>query len=181
MSDGAHNLDPSLIPEQSGGGAENRGTPQNRAGKSGKRPGTGDLRLERRAVRRGDDAPRLPGEPGRPAEPADLFDEDDEAPTMTGASRERGVGRRLAESLRAAEVGELTKEQFLFVMAIDAFKRENGVSFPAWTDVLELIRLLGYRKTQATELTLRNAEDWTERPDSPSNVRPKNFDRRRAA
>lgn len=105
---------------------------------------------------------------------------EEEGPEGTGAARMRGVGRRLAESLRAAEEGELTKEQFLFVMAIDAFKRENQVGFPAWTDVLEVVRLLGYRKTQASELALRNAEDWQEKSDSPSNVRPKGFGRRAA-
>lgn len=62
----------------------------------------------------------------------------------------------------------MTEEQFLFVMAIDAFKRVNGKTFPSWTDVLEIIRKLGYRKTQASELNLGGrVADWTERPDAP--------------
>ena len=65
----------------------------------------------------------------------------------------------------------MTQEQFLFVMAIDAFKRVNGLTFPTWTDVLEVIRKLGYRKTMPSELNLgRRAEDWTERADAPSGV-----------
>ena len=65
----------------------------------------------------------------------------------------------------------MNQEQYLFLMAIDAFKRVNGKTFPAWTDVLEVIRKLGYRKTMASELNLgRRAEDWTERADAPSGV-----------
>jgi hypothetical protein len=96
----------------------------------------------------------------------------------SGLERRRGRGRRLADSLRAAEFGELNKEQFLFVMAVDAFKKANGVAFPAWSDVIEIVRLLGYRKTCKSQIELRSAEDWTERADADSNVRPKGFERR---
>ncbi len=90
----------------------------------------------------------------------------------TGLERKRGRGRRLSEFTKAAEEGEMTTEQFLFLMAIDAFKKGNDRMFPTWTDVLEVIRLLGYRKTMPTELNLPSAEDWLERSDSPANVRP---------
>lgn len=101
----------------------------------------------------------------------------DEAParrtseSSTGLERRRGPGRRLSDFTRSAEEGELTSEQFLFVMAIEAFKRSNDRMFPTWCDVLEVVRLLGYRKTMPSELNLRNAEDWRESPLSPSNVR----------
>lgn len=65
----------------------------------------------------------------------------------------------------------MTKEQFLFLVAIDEFKKANGKSYPTWTDVLEVIRLLGYRKTMTSELTFRKAEDWLETPNTPSGVR----------
>jgi hypothetical protein len=94
-----------------------------------------------------------------------------EAPGVTGLERRRGPGRRLSDFMKAAEEGHLTKEQFLFLMAIEQFKRANQVGFPAWTDVLEVLRLLGYRKTQPSELRLSAAEDWREAPDAPSNVR----------
>jgi hypothetical protein len=45
--------------------------------------------------------------------------------------------------------------------------------FPTWTDVLEVVRKLGYRKTMASELNLRGAEDWVERPDTASGVHAK--------
>lgn len=100
------------------------------------------------------------------------------ADRRTGLERGRGAGRRLSDSLRSAEEGELTTEQFLFLAAIDAFKKENGVGFPRWTDVIEVVRLLGYRKVQASQLELRNADDWRERANTPANVRPENFERR---
>lgn len=97
---------------------------------------------------------------------------------QTGLERRRGPGRRLSDSLRAAEEGEMTKEQFLFLMAIDSFKQVNQVQFPTWTDVLEVVRLLGYRKTMPSEVFLPCAEDWRETPSAPANVRPDKFERR---
>lgn len=96
----------------------------------------------------------------------------------TGLERRRGAGRRLSDSQRAADEGEMNQEQFLFLMAIDAFKKSNSVTFPSWSDVLEVIRLLGYRKTMPSELNLRNAEDWKEAADADSNVRPFGWERR---
>ena len=96
----------------------------------------------------------------------------------TGAERGRGPGRRLSEFSRAAEEGELTNEQFLFVKAIDAFKLSNNKTYPSWTDVLEVVRLLGYRKTGASELVIRGAEDFTEKSSAPSNVRPRGWEKR---
>ena len=51
----------------------------------------------------------------------------------------RGAGIRRSEDRRAAEEGELTQEQFEFVMAIDEYKRVNGKQFPTWTEVLQVI------------------------------------------
>lgn len=60
--------------------------------------------------------------------------------------RRRGPGRRRSESRRSAEEGELSDEQFEFVMAMDEYKRVNKRPFPGWTEVLEVIKYLGYRK-----------------------------------
>lgn len=90
---------------------------------------------------------------------------------QTNLERRRGPGRRRTDFLRSADEGEMTQEQFLFLMAIDTFKRVNGLTFPTWTDVLEVIRKLGYRKTMPSELNLgRRAEDWIERADAPAGV-----------
>lgn len=91
----------------------------------------------------------------------------------TGLERRRGPGRRRTDYTKSAEEGEMTTEQFLFVMAIDAFKKANGKMFPTWTDVLEVVRLLGYRKTMPSELNIRGAEDWREPADAPVGVRAK--------
>jgi hypothetical protein len=91
----------------------------------------------------------------------------------TGLERRRGPGRRRTDFTKSAEEGEMTGEQFLFVMAINAFKKANGKMFPTWTDVLEVVRLLGYRKTMPSELNLKNAEDWREPAEAPSGVRTK--------
>ena len=96
----------------------------------------------------------------------------------SGLERRRGPGRRLSDFTKSAEDGEMTPEQFLFLVAIDEFKRANDKPYPTWTDVLEVIRLLGYRKTCAMELNLHRAEDWTEAPGAPSNVRPENWSSR---
>ena len=97
---------------------------------------------------------------------------DENAPGKdTNLERRRGPGRRRTDFMRDAEEGEFNREQFLFVLAIEEFKRVNGKSFPTWTDVLEVIRKLGYRKTMMSELNLGpRADDWTEKPDAPSNV-----------
>lgn len=91
--------------------------------------------------------------------------------SQTNLERRRGPGRRRTDFMKAADEGEMTQEQFVFIMAIDAFKRVNGLTFPTWTDVLEVIRKLGYRKTMSSELELGSrVEDWTEKPDAQSGV-----------
>jgi hypothetical protein len=86
----------------------------------------------------------------------------------TGLERRRGPGRRRTDFAKSAEEGEMTPEQFLFIQAIDAYKKVNQRPFPTWTEVLEVLRKLGYRKTQPTELDIRSAEDWTESADAPA-------------
>lgn len=128
-----------------------------------------------------DAAPWLQDKPPASGDRRAGGDRRDNAPDPTGLERRRGPGRRLSDFSRAAEEGQLTQEQFMFLMAIEAFKRANSVTFPAWTDVLEVVRLLGYRKTCAAEISLPNAEDWTELSSTPSNVRPERWHLRRAA
>lgn len=73
--------------------------------------------------------------------------------------------------MKSAEEGEMNKEQFLFLVAMDAFKKANAKTFPTWTDVLEVVRLLGYRKTCPSQLNLPIAEDWVEKADASAGVR----------
>jgi len=60
--------------------------------------------------------------------------------------RRRGPGRRRSEERKCAEEGNMTDEQFEFIMAVDQYKRENQRPFPSWTEILEVIKALGYRK-----------------------------------
>ena len=63
-----------------------------------------------------------------------------------GLDRRRGPGRRRSDERKSAEEGQMSNEQFEFLMAIDEYKRKNTRPFPTWTEVLELIKALGYRK-----------------------------------
>lgn len=63
-----------------------------------------------------------------------------------GLDRRRGAGIRLSEERKSAEEGSMSDEQFEFLMAIDQYKRQNDRPFPTWTEVLEVIKALGYRK-----------------------------------
>ncbi len=63
-----------------------------------------------------------------------------------GLDRRRGPGRRRSDDRRSAEEGEMTEEQFEFLMAINEYKRLNKRPFPTWTEVLDVMRALGYRK-----------------------------------
>jgi hypothetical protein len=63
-----------------------------------------------------------------------------------GLEHRRGPGRRRTDERKAAEEGEMSDEQFQFLMAIDEYKRINTRPFPTWTEVLEVIKALGYRK-----------------------------------
>jgi len=63
-----------------------------------------------------------------------------------GLDRRRGPGRRRSDDRKAAEEGQMSDEQFEFLMAIDEYKKKNRRPFPTWTEVLEVIKALGYRK-----------------------------------
>ncbi len=65
-----------------------------------------------------------------------------------GLDRRRGPGKRRSEERKAAEEGEMNDEQFEFLMVIDQYKRLNRRPFPSWTEVLEIIRAMGYRKVE---------------------------------
>lgn len=83
-----------------------------------------------------------------------------------GLERRRGPGRRRSDQRRSAEEGELNDDQFEFVMAMDEYKRLNKRPFPSWTEVLEVIRYLGYRKVAAVGQHVDKPSDKPrERPD----------------
>jgi hypothetical protein len=64
----------------------------------------------------------------------------------SGLDRRRGPGIRRSEDRRAAEEGQMTEEQFEFLQAITEYKRVNRRPFPSWSEVLDVMKALGYRK-----------------------------------
>ena len=88
----------------------------------------------------------------------------------SGLERRRGAGIRREEDRRSAEEGEMTGEQFEFIRAIEMYKKVNQKLFPTWTEVLEVMLQLGYRKVEPREVDLPNVpepelyrpEEWSE-------------------
>lgn len=73
-----------------------------------------------------------------------------------GLDRRRGPGVRKSEERKSAEDGSMNDEQFEFLMAIDEYKRQNNRPFPTWTEVLEVVKAIGYRKVaQPSDLDTR--------------------------
>jgi len=71
--------------------------------------------------------------------------------------RRRGPGRRRTDDRRTAEEGEMSDEQFEYIKAIEEYKRVNKRPFPSYTEILEILKALGYRKT-AEPQPLKNPE-----------------------
>ena len=78
---------------------------------------------------------------------------------VTGLERRRGPGRRRADDRREAEEGEMNVEQFEFIMAIETYKKVNKRLYPTWTEILEIVRQLGYRKIQPRDMKLENVPE----------------------
>ena len=90
--------------------------------------------------------------------------------TKSDFDRHRGPGRRLTEYAQANEDGSYGIEQTMMIMAIDEFKRANKLNFVKATDIVEIIRLLGYRKVRNSEVKLP-CGDWRECSTTPNKVR----------
>ena len=77
----------------------------------------------------------------------------------TGLERRRGPGRRRADDRRSAEEGEMNTEQFEFVMAVETYKKVNRRMYPTWTEILEIVNQLGYRKVEHRDMKLENVPE----------------------
>jgi hypothetical protein len=77
----------------------------------------------------------------------------------TGLERRRGPGRRRADDRREAEEGEMNVEQFEFIKAIETYKKVNKRLYPTWTEILEIVRQLGYRKVLPRDIHLENVPE----------------------
>ncbi len=53
----------------------------------------------------------------------------------------------------------MTAEQFEFCMAIATYKKVNKKMFPTWTEVLEVVQHLGYRKVAPRNIQLEGCPE----------------------
>lgn len=66
--------------------------------------------------------------------------------------RRSGVDRREVQGERRRQIDPTTcerdynNEEIEFMKAMDQYKRENRRPFPTWSEVLEVLRAMGYRK-----------------------------------
>lgn len=77
----------------------------------------------------------------------------------TGLERRRGPGRRRSDERKSAEEGEMNPAQFEFVMAVETYKRVNRRMYPTFTEILEVVEQLGYRKVLPREISLNNVPE----------------------
>ncbi len=65
-----------------------------------------------------------------------------------------------ARSVRRIRGGAaLVTRLFEFCMAIETYKKANKKMYPTWTEVLEVVRHLGYRKVQRRSIRLQNCRE----------------------
>lgn len=65
--------------------------------------------------------------------------------------RQQGERRRQIDPTTCER--DYTDDEIQFMKAMDQYKRENRRPFPTWSEVLEVLRALGYRKVaQAGQL-----------------------------
>lgn len=62
--------------------------------------------------------------------------------------RETGEGERRRQVDPTTCEKDYSDEEIVFMKAMDQYKRANRRPFPTWSEVLEVIRSLGYRKTE---------------------------------
>jgi hypothetical protein len=60
--------------------------------------------------------------------------------------RHQGERRRQVDPTTCEK--DYSDEEILFMKAMDQYKRANRRPFPTWSEVLEVLRSLGYRKTE---------------------------------
>ena len=53
----------------------------------------------------------------------------------------------------------MTNEQFEFCMAIETYKKVNKRMYPTWTEILEVVHQLGYRKVLPRDIKLNNVPE----------------------
>ncbi len=84
----------------------------------------------------------------------------DETNEEFAGGERRTTSRRKTERRRQIDPTtcerDYTDQEVEFMKAMDDYKRKSGRQFPTWSEVLEVIRSLGYRQVdEPTELVVR--------------------------
>src|SRR5271166_837581 len=74
-----------------------------------------------------------------------------------GAER-RHLGERRRQVDPTTCEKDYSDEEIIFMKAMDQYKRANRRPFPTWSEVLEVLRSLGYRKTEEATILPGNQE-----------------------
>lgn len=106
--------------------------------------------------RRGENVRRRRKGPAKPLPANFCGSERRKAPDRrSAAERRQAIDRRLGlprraddrkEFERRIEDGELTLEEIEFIRAVDKYKRKYNRPFPTWTEVMAIVKELGYVK-----------------------------------
>ena len=64
------------------------------------------------------------------------------------SERKKMMGERRRQVDPTTCEREYTDEEISFMRAMDQYKRDNRRPFPTWSEVLEVLTSLGYRKTE---------------------------------
>lgn len=112
--------------------------------------GDGDPEAPRDPAPAGADAPPLPDRRGKDRRGPDRR----QKAVPVSVERRSGKDRR-QEGDRRADAGkragsyDLDAETLEFIHAVSAFKERTGAAFPTWSDILGILRDLGYEKRRS--------------------------------
>jgi hypothetical protein len=82
------------------------------------------------------------------------------SPNASGTlKRRRRYGRITDPERKAAFDGTMTDEQIEFIYAVQAWKRLNRRNWPAFTELLAILKQLGYRKVLPRDVQLDGAPE----------------------
>ncbi len=89
---------------------------------------------------------------------------------MSHTAESKGKGKRRRRSERNAAMFD--DETVEFIQAIDAYRRRYDRSFPAWSEVLSILKSLGYRKVAEPSLDTEHIDASCEIAEPMEEVSP---------
>jgi hypothetical protein len=101
-----------------------------------------------------DDTPPVDGQSGKSGDERRIREDRRKRSIPVAVERRSGKDRRQQTGERRRQVDPTTcekdysDEEIIFMKAMDQYKRANRRPFPTWSEVLEVLRSLGYRKVE---------------------------------